>query len=420
MKVIIGLIGGCMVLWMMIREWMYHRLVFRHHYLSLRHEEMEHDLSHHRQEVTSLREANSYLQTLLKDHMALSSSSRQEIEKNIQGACTQAMIHTQNDFLSRLEPVLSHFQHVTQGNLKEQSSFFHSVLDPLKRNLHDMTQHIHTLEQARMGAYESLKEQLIHLSQGQKALYTETNSLMMALRAPHVRGSWGEMQLRRVVELAGMTAYCDFQEQMPLKTEGSHPIRPDLVIRLPGGKSIIVDAKVPLLHYLEALSVKTSAEYSQKMKDHSRLLSQHIKILSEKKYWKYLNSSIDFTILFLPGEPFLSAALESDPLLMEVAAERQIILATPIILIALLKTIAYGWRQDRLSQHTQRILSLSEDLTARFVKFQDHMQTLGKALKQSHKTYHDAMVTLEDHLIPSAQKLSYMDSQESESIPCEI
>jgi DNA recombination protein RmuC len=322
----------------------------------------------------------------------------------MQSACNQALLSTQQTFLTLLEPVLSGVQNHTQAQLKEHSTFLHTLCSPLEAKLKEMETHIHSLEQSRSGAYESLKEQISHLSQGHEALCTETNRLNTALRSPHVRGCWGEMQLKRVVELAGMSSHCDFQEQPQLHGEQQN-FRPDMRILLPGGKTILVDAKAPLLHYLEASSCKTSQDHTLKLKEHARTLWIHIKALSEKSYWSHDPHSVEFVLLFLPGEAFLSAALEGDPSLVEAAAQRQIILATPIILIALLKTIAHGWRQEVVSQHTQRIITLSKELHQRLEKLSPIMKTLGRHLKQSAAAHALAASSLEESLLPTAKQL---------------
>lgn len=402
-----------LTLWAAYRERKLYRLSVRYEALVEHYRLAQDELSLCRQEKEYLREANAHVQGLLKDNAALLIASRKEMDHQFQSLCSQALVSTQQSFLSLLEPVLSQFQQSSHSQLKEQSTFLHTLIAPLEKSLQDLSQHIHGLEQARVGAYEGLKEQILHLSQGQKALHAETNTLITALRAPHIRGCWGEMQLRRVVELAGMSSYCDFQEQPTL--EGDKKLKPDMIIRLPGNKHIIVDAKAPLLHYLEATSAKTTEEHAHKMKEHSRLLMTHIKALSDKKYWAHQLNSVEFTLLFLPGESFLSAALESNPALMEYAADRQIVLATPVILIALLKTIAQGWRQETLSQHTRLIISLSKDLCTRLEAFQGHMKSVGKALKQGLNLYQEAEASLENHILPSAHRLSHLP-QHSEPV----
>lgn len=404
---IVGVITLFLMIWGVYREVTFQAMCTKARVLQSQCASLESELIYARQEIDTVREINHHMQTQVKDYTTLLIDARKETAEHFQQVCNQALINTQSSLLSHLEPVLSHFQQMASGQLREQSTTLHTLISPLEANLRDMRQAIQNLEQSRIGAYEGLKEQVLQLSQGQKTLYTETNTLMMALRTPHVRGCWGEMQLRRVVELAGMVAYCDFQEQPLFSSEDKKGgSKPDMIIHLPGEKHIIVDAKAPLLHYLEASSAKTTQEYGQKIKEHARVLATHIKALSDKKYWAHRPNSVELTILFVPGEAFLSAALEGNPELIENAAQRHIILATPIILIALLKTIAYGWRQDLFSKHTQQVIKLSKDLYERLEKFQTHMNTLGKVFKQGNVAYQQAMTTFQEGILPSAHYLS--------------
>lgn len=400
--------------WSIFREIFFIRLKRSYSHLQDRYASLSTELEFSRRENQFLKETQSHTQSLLRE--TSSQLSGTQLDQRIQGACSQAFLATQKSFTSLLEPLLSQFQQNSQGQLKEQSSFLTHLVAPLQQRLQDLSQHIQYLEQNRIGAYEGLKEQISHLAQGQKILHTETNALITALRTPHIRGCWGEMQLRRVVELAGMSAYCDFQDQPPLQKSDSR-LRPDMIITLPGEKHILVDAKAPLLHYLESTSAKTSEEYNAKLKEHARTLTSHIKSLSDKKYWAHHGKTVEFVLLFLPGEAFLSTALESDPTLIEFATERQIILATPITLIALLKTIAHGWRQEKISQHTHFIISLSKELLSKLRALQDHMDHMGKSLRKTISLYQEASFTLETHILPSAHQLGTLPSQEESHLP---
>ena len=396
--------SGFAALWI-VRELLGYRKQLEHTHLRQRYQILETEWSASRKEVHHLREMNTHLQTVFKEHASAIHDSRKDMENRLQGICSQTLVGAQKTFLSHLQPILSQFQQSTTGQLKEQSSFLTQLVGPLEHYLQDMKQHIHALEQTRVGAYSGLKEQIGHLAEGQKVLSLETNALMNAFRTPHIRGCWGEMQLRRVVELAGMLPYCDFQQHPTLSTEKKHGVRPDMIIRLPGKKSIIVDSKAPMTHYLESTSAKTSVEYQAKIKEHARVLGVHIKALSDKKYWSYQEHSVELTVLFVPGEAFLSAALEGDANLLELAAEKNIILATPMLCIALLKTIAQGWRQDLFSQKTHRIIAMSQDLSVRLEKFQGHLLGVGKALKNGHLSYKSARGVFQDTIVPKVEKL---------------
>ena len=405
------ILGGLAILWVIFREGWGYRQRVEAYMLQQRCQLLEADLTASRQEASDLREMNRQLHGQIGTQASLWATHHQEVGQQLQGLCSQALVSASNALLSHVQPLLSHFQQTASGQLKEQSTILQHLLSPIEQSFQDMRQSIQNLEQTRVGAYEGLKEQLSHLSQGQKDLCTETNTLITALRSPHIKGCWGEMQLRRVVELAGMVPYCDFQEQPILDTDKRHGIRPDLMIHLPGEKYIFVDAKAPLLHYLEVTSAKTAVERAQKIKDHARVLVQHVKALSDKQYWAHQSNSLAFTILFLPGESFLSVALEGDPMLLEKAAQQEIILATPILLIALLKTIAHGWKQENFSRHTQRILSLSKELYEKLEKFQQAMSTLGRSLKQGSLAYQEAMNHLQDGILPAAKHLHSLEDR---------
>ncbi len=411
---IVGAIGiGGIALWV-VRELMGYRNRMEFQHLRQRYQILEGEWSASRKEVNHLREMNMHMQTVLKDQAGAMLESRREIESKLQGICSQTLISAQKTFLTHLQPILSQFQNSTTGQLKEQSSFLTQLVSPLEQYLQDMKQHIHTLEQTRVGAYAGLKEQIGHLAEGQRVLSHETNALMTSFRSPHIRGCWGEMQLRRVVELAGMVPYCDFQEHPTLATEKRHGVRPDMIISLPGNKSIIVDAKAPMTHYLESTSAKTTAEYQAKIKEHARVLATHIKALSDKKYWSYKDQAVELTVLFLPGESFLSAALEADANLLELAAQKNIILATPILCIALLKTIAQGWRQELFSQKTHRIIAMSQELSIRLEKFHGYFLSVGKALKSGQLAYHAALGLFQETIVPTVHQLGSIVPEEKD------
>ncbi len=405
-------------IWLM-REWVGYRHRVNHRHLRERYQILEIEWHASRQEVLHMREMQGHMQTMFKEQLATMAEVRQDIESRLQGVCSQTLVSAQKTFLSHLQPMISQFQQSATGQLKEQSSFLSQLVSPLERYLQEMKGHIHVLEQTRLGAYAGLKEQIGLLSEGQKILANETNALMNAFRNPQIRGCWGEMQLRRVVELAGMVAYCDFEEHPTLVTEKRCGVRPDMIIRLPGNKSIIVDAKAPMSHYLESTSAKTSEEYQTHIKDHARVLAMHIKALSDKKYWSYQDHAVELTVLFLPGEAFLSTALQGDPNLLELAAQKNIMLATPILCIALLKSIAHGWRQDLFSQKTHRIIAMTQELSARLEKFQGHLLTIGKTLKNGQLAYHSALRLFQESISPMVQQLGSIvpDQQESLSQP---
>ncbi len=266
------------------------------------------------------------------------------------------------------------------------------IMSPLRESLDKMNEHIRELEKSREGAYQALNQQV-------GLLKTETQNLAKALHSPVARGRWGEIQLRRVVELAGMVAHCDFEEQL-VKSNDSETIRPDLVIKLPGEKCIVVDAKVPLAGYLKAVEHETGFE------EHADQIKRHIQSLSKKAYWKHFGPSPEFVILFLPGEAFLSAALSAQSDLVEIAAQQNIILATPMTLIAMLRAIAYSWRQEAANEHAQLIGQKARELCDRLSVLTDHFEKLGKSLKNSVDSYNQAVASFESRVLVSARQMT--------------
>lgn len=397
LAVLIGVLVG----WIGVREWQWAR---RRQQFHQQEQDYHQRQAHMLQDMHHLRDKAARDQHFYEEKIAFLTTTREGVEKNLRDLCNQALLNSQQSLLTALNPILSRLQEQTTGQMKEQAATLHHLTAPLEKSLRELAGHIGHLEQSRAAAYEGLKEQILGLTEGQRRLNEETNNLITALRTPHIRGCWGEMQLRRVVELAGMLSYCDFQEQSVLNRD-AQKVRPDMIVHLAGGKSIIVDAKAPIIHYLESSSAKTTEDHKKKLRDHSRLLLSHIKQLADKEYWNYHHNSVEFVVLFLPGEAFLSAALETDPTLIEAAAERNIVLATPTILIALLKTIAQGWRQEKLSQHTQRIVQLGKELYHHLEDFQAHMEALGKSLNQAMTLHRQGMTTLDRSILPAAHQL---------------
>ena len=306
-------------------------------------------------------------------------------------------------FLLLAEQNLGKQQEKAKRELSEREKAVEALVKPIADALKSSQKQIADLEKSRSEAYGGIKNQLEAMQLSQKSLTQETQNLVNALRRPEVRGRWGEITLRRLVELAGMVEHCDFVEQV--HTEGNGQIiRPDMVVRMPDQRELVVDVKTPLDAYLSAAEAKDDNERQLGLERHAKNVRAHIRMLSSKAYWNQFDDSPEFVILFIPGDQFLSAALNEEPDLIEYALSKQIILATPTSFVALLKAVAYGWRQLALADNAQEIRVLAEDLYGRLATFVSHMNKVGRQLAGSVENYNKAVGSLERSVLPGARK----------------
>ena len=316
----------------------------------------------------------------------------------------EATVQAHRDGEERLEQSLRALSYESAAQSQESVAL---AVAPLHDTLRRYERRVAELERDRVDAYAELREQVRAMGAVSGELRTETKQLVAALRAPQVRGRWGEHQLRRVVEAAGMLEHCDFAEQVTA-TAGDRVVRPDLVVRLHGGRNVVVDAKAPLEAYLGAMEARDERTRDSLLAQHARHLRGHVDALSAKEYWTAFEPTPDFVVLFVPADPFLDAALQQDPTLMEHAFTRDVVLATPATLIALLRTVAYSWRQEALARNAVAVHSLARELYSRLATLGDHFGKLGASLGGAVTAYNKAVGSLESRVLVSARKLAEM------------
>lgn len=355
-------------------------------------------------------QAEAQVQALKAEHAARLEELHhinQQMEHKFASLASGVLKQNSESFLSLVSERFQAHSKTADADLAKRHAAIESLVKPLDQKLGQFGERIKEIEQARNEAYGAIQAQVKHLAEGQAALGGETRKLVQALRAPKTRGRWGEMQLRQVFEMAGMAEHVDYELEKSVGTdEGLR--RPDAVVRIPGGKSIVVDAKTPLEAYLDALEAETPDQQQAALARHANHVKTHVRQLASKSYQSALGETPDFVVMFIPGETFVSAAAEADPGLIEYAFENKVLIATPTTLMALVKSIAYGWQQEKMAENAVEVQKTAKELYDRLATFSKNLASVGRSLSSSVNNYNKAVGSLEARVLPSARRFEAM------------